>query len=163
MERLYTIETRKESLKFSAAHMATFEDGSIERLHGHNYRVSAKLSGVLDEAGMVVDVGLLRDWVKAVCDELDERFLVSLKNPRVAVDVQEDQVHLEYKGKRYAVAREDCVLLPIPNTTMEHLGWYIAERVAQEIKGKPFAERLRELEVAVSETQGQSASWRIPI
>ena len=36
MGQIYSIETRKEELKFSAAHMATFEDGSIERLHGHN-------------------------------------------------------------------------------------------------------------------------------
>jgi 6-pyruvoyltetrahydropterin/6-carboxytetrahydropterin synthase len=161
MQPVYKIETRKENQKFSAAHMATFEDGAIERLHGHNYHVGAALSGTLDQAGMVLDVGILREWVREICATLDERFLVSLLNPMLQIEVGEEQVRIQYKNKRYAIAREDCVLLPIPNTTMEHLGWHIAEQLIERIRREPAASRLLELEVSVSETAGQSASWRV--
>ncbi|MFW6237351.1 MAG: 6-pyruvoyl trahydropterin synthase family protein, partial [Desulfosudaceae bacterium] len=83
MSDIYTIETSKEALKFSAAHVATFADGSVERLHGHNYHVSAGLSGELDAAGMVLDVGVLKKWVRELCDELDEAVLIPTKNPLV--------------------------------------------------------------------------------
>ena len=38
-ERRWKIHIRKDNLKFSAAHMTVFPDGSKEGLHGHNYEV----------------------------------------------------------------------------------------------------------------------------
>ena len=42
--RAYAIRVEKENLKFSSAHFLIFEDGTAERLHGHNYRVAVELS-----------------------------------------------------------------------------------------------------------------------
>ncbi|NQU42286.1 6-carboxytetrahydropterin synthase [bacterium] len=161
--KIYTIETSKEALKFSAAHVATFQDGSIERLHGHNYHVTARLSGELDRAGMVLDVGILKQWVRELCDELDEHVLIPLENPLVAVEHDEREVRVAYESKRYVFPREDCVLLPIENTTMEYLAHYLAERLSDRLKREPSAERMTALEVTVSETPGQGAGWRLEI
>jgi 6-pyruvoyltetrahydropterin/6-carboxytetrahydropterin synthase len=161
--KIYTVETRKEALKFSAAHIATFADGAIERLHGHNYQVQARLSGELDNAGMVLDVGALKTWVCELCDELDERVLVALENPLIAVAVNEERVDLTYRGKRYRLPRSDCVLLPVPNTTMEHLAYYLAERLAVRLRSDPAAPRMRRLRVTVSETPGQSGAWTLDL
>lgn len=159
--KTYTIETAKSALKFSSAHIATFADGSIERLHGHNYMVRARLSGQLDEAGMVLDVAILKNWTREICDELDELFLVATENPLIQTDVSDSHVHLTYQKKTYSIPREDCILLPIANTTMEHLGHYIAERLAERMQSEPAAKRMTRLEVTVSETPQQYASWSL--
>jgi len=161
--KAYTIETSKEALKFSAAHMATFSDGSPERLHGHNYQVRAELSGLLDAAGMVLDVGVLKQWVRALCDELDERVLIALRNPMIQVTETDGQVHLRCKEKSYSIPAEDCVLLPLENTTMEYLAHYVAERLFEQVQREPGAERMSRLRVWVSETSGQSASWTLDV
>lgn len=159
--KIFTVETAKESLKFSAAHMATFADGSIERLHGHNYRVTVCLSGHLDSAGMVLDVGVLKKWTRELCDELDERVLIPLQNPLIEVREEGTQVELRYEGKFYSFPFEDCALLPIANTTMEYLAHYLAERLSARLHSEPIAERMEELRVSVSETEGQNAAWTL--
>lgn len=161
MSKIYTIDTRKEALKFSCAHMATFADGSIERLHGHNYQVAASLSGALDTAGMVLDVGVLKRWVRELCDELDEHVLVPTRNPLIEVGHDETSVRATYENKRYVLPREDCVLMPLENSTMEYLAAWLAERLAKRIEGEPGAERMTTLTVSVSETPGQSAAWTL--
>ncbi len=159
---IYSIETSKEALKFSAAHVATFADGSVERLHGHNYRVSASLRGELDGAGMVLDVGVLKKWVRALCDELDEAVLVPTENPSVGVEQRDGTVWMEVKGKEYVLPEEDCRLLAIENTTMEYLAHYLAGRLRQRmLEAAGDAARMVELTVSVSETRGQSASWTL--
>lgn len=163
MPSVYTIETRKQALKFSAAHMATFADGTIERLHGHNYRVGAALSGELDCAGMVLDIGVLKRWVRELCDELDERVLVPLDNPLVEIEEANEQVCVRYGKKRYSLPRDDCALLPLGNTTMECLARHLAGRLSERLNAEPCAERMTELRVWVSETPGQSASWTLTL
>jgi 6-pyruvoyltetrahydropterin/6-carboxytetrahydropterin synthase len=158
---LYTIRTAKEALKFSAAHLATFADGSAERLHGHNYQVETTLSGPLDTAGMVLDVGVLKKWTREICEELDEKILVALGNPLLSVQEEGTQVVLRYGEKIYSLPREDCALLPIPNTTMEHLAYFLAQRLAERLLRAPEGNRMSALCVSVSETPGQSASWTL--
>jgi 6-pyruvoyltetrahydropterin/6-carboxytetrahydropterin synthase len=159
----YAIETSKEALKFSAAHLATFADGSAERLHGHNYQVCARLEGELDKAGMVLDACILKQWVRELCDELDEHMLIAMQNPLLQVEEaeDEDEVVMRYKGKTYVFPSDDCVLLAIPNTTMEYLARYLAERLHARLDMEPAADRMRELCITVSETPGQSASWTL--
>ena len=97
MSQIYTLETDKQAHHFSCAHMATFADGSIERLHGHNYQLRTRLSGELDCAGMVLDVIVLKRLIRQICDELDEYVLIPLRNPLIMVEKQEGQVNLKYQ------------------------------------------------------------------
>ncbi len=161
---IYCIETSKEALKFSAAHVATFADGEVERLHGHNYHVSARLRGELDAAGMVLDVGVLKTWVKELCAELDEAVLIAMRNPAVKVEQADGAVRMEVKGKVYVLPEEDCRLLNIENTTMEYLAHYLTWRLRERmLEAAGDAARMVELTVSVSETRGQSASWTLGI
>jgi len=50
----------------------------------------------------------------------------------------------------------ECVILPIPNTTVEMLAQYLAARVRAELG----ALHLKTIEVEVEENFGQSASYR---
>lgn len=65
---------------FSAAHALRNYSGKCENLHGHNWRVKARVEGdKLDEAGMLIDFGVLKKKLNAILDnELDHRHLNDL-------------------------------------------------------------------------------------
>jgi len=67
-----------------------------------------------------------------------------------------------YEGAtRYMFPKRDCALLPIPNTTVEMLAQYLAERARRELQQTGGAAvALTVVEVEVEETFGQSATYR---
>jgi 6-pyruvoyltetrahydropterin/6-carboxytetrahydropterin synthase len=72
---------------FSAAHQLREFEGPCEDLHGHNWKVEIYVtSETLNEAGIVVDFGVLKKHVRTVMAGLDHKFLNNLeafrdKNP----------------------------------------------------------------------------------
>ena len=51
MARLTTLYIDKEAHKFSAAHFTIFTATERERLHGHNYSVSARIVAPMGDNG----------------------------------------------------------------------------------------------------------------
>lgn len=63
-------------LEFDAAHRITQHGGKCKNLHGHRYAVEVTVSGELDEQGMVIDFGTLRQKLKGhVIDYWDHAFI----------------------------------------------------------------------------------------
>lgn len=61
---------------FAAAHFLTRYHGKCERLHGHNYKVFVTASGRdLDDGGMLLDFGMLKEALRKVTGELDHSSL----------------------------------------------------------------------------------------
>ena len=67
----YKVQVTKDYLVFSAAHFITYNNDVCERLHGHNYRVTAEVCGPLDENHYVIDFIALRDALHRIVLELD--------------------------------------------------------------------------------------------
>ncbi|MCX7030781.1 MAG: 6-carboxytetrahydropterin synthase QueD [Spirochaetes bacterium] len=66
---MYTVRVQAG---FAAAHFLAHYHGKCERLHGHNYRVRVTASGAsLDDGGMLVDFGVLKEALKSILAELD--------------------------------------------------------------------------------------------
>lgn len=64
---MYEVEVQDE---FSAAHFLKLYDGTWERRHGHNWKVSVVMrSEGLDSMGVVVDFEMLKPSLKAVLAE----------------------------------------------------------------------------------------------
>ncbi len=64
---------------FSASHQLRFPDGSLEPLHGHNWRVGVTVSaGGLDALGCVMDFHELQRRVNAVVDSMHNAHLNDL-------------------------------------------------------------------------------------
>jgi len=62
--------------RFSAAHQLRFYDGSLEPLHGHNWRVKVTVgSAGVDSIGVVMDFHELERLVDAVLAPLHNRHL----------------------------------------------------------------------------------------
>jgi len=66
--------------EFAAAHALRDYQGPCERLHGHNYTVQIVVAGEeLDERGLLVDFGELKQALNAVLDRLDHQNLNDLE------------------------------------------------------------------------------------
>jgi 6-pyruvoyltetrahydropterin/6-carboxytetrahydropterin synthase len=65
---------------FAAAHQLRLPDGSIEPLHGHNWRVKVTVSGSkLDALGTVMDFHELERLVDAITGPMNNRHLNDLE------------------------------------------------------------------------------------
>lgn len=150
----YRVSLQKEQLVFSAAHFITFAGDICECLHGHNYAVKAEVTGELDENQYVIDFIAFRDALAEVVKQLDHRMLLPTTHPMISVREDEVEVVATFGHKRWVFPREDCMLLPISNTTAEQIAWWVAGQVHQALKPK-VGHKLKTLEVAIDENHGQ--------
>jgi len=61
---------------FDAAHHLHCYEGKCKNLHGHTYKVIFGISGFLDERGLMMDFGDIKDiWKKEIEVFLDHRYL----------------------------------------------------------------------------------------
>ncbi len=157
----FRVSVSKDYLVFAAAHFITLSRHRHESLHGHNYRVGVVLEGSLDpESSYVVDFGVVKNLMRRLCDEIDHKVLLPLRNSRLGITTQEGIVSVALDGKpRYAFPEEDCAMLDIPNTTVEMLAQYLLSRVRTELSG-PEGGQLTAVELEVEENFGQSAICR---
>jgi 6-pyruvoyltetrahydropterin/6-carboxytetrahydropterin synthase len=117
--------------------------------------VAVEVAGPLDENRYVFDFIALRDSLQAIVNELDHRMLLPLRHPRIDVAAGEAEVEVRYSHHRWVFPREDCVLLPIEQTTAELLAHWIGTRLMGSLG--PSAVRLDSLQVEVEENFGQWA------
>lgn len=83
---------------FAAAHQLTMVGEKCENLHGHNWRIEVRVRGeALDEAGVLIDFGVVKQHVREIMKTLDHKFLNELpvfenrqpSSERIAVYVAE--------------------------------------------------------------------------
>jgi len=154
----FKVTVTKEDLVFASAHFITFAGHRCETLHGHNYRAGAIVEGGLEpDTWFVLDFAALKKLMKRLTDELDHRVLLPRDNPKLTITADTETVRVAFDGRpRYVFPTRDCVILPIPNTTVEMLSQYLAGRVRSELA----AVHLTAIEIEVEENFGQSASYR---
>lgn len=160
MER-FKVRVTKDHLVFCSGHFISYEGDKCERLHGHNYRAAVEVEGALDENYYVFDFIALKHLTKAITDELDHRMMLATRNPYIRVEESLKSVHVRYREREWLFPREDCVLLPIENTTAELLARYILQRLVVAMK-EQYRYAPEVVRVEVEENVGQSATceWR---
>ena len=160
MSESYHVRIEKDYLVFSAGHFITFDSNICERLHGHNYRVAAEVFGPLDENHYVIDFIALRDTLKSIVDSLDHHMLLPMQHPAIRVTASDESVEAVFEKRRWVFPREDCILLPIPNTTTELLARYIGERLLADLETH-LGGRPKHVRIEVDECYGQLAVCEI--
>jgi len=116
-------------IRISTGHRIRHHDGKCSRPHGHNYEITAEVTGTLTDEGWVVDKGVVTD----VIDEWDHMFLLEAGDPLIEA--------FEQSGDGDSV-----VVLDYPPT---------AEVMAVELEGKLLdrtGEGVSEVAVTVRET-----------
>ncbi len=157
----FKVRVTKDHLVFCCGHFISYHGHKCERLHGHNYRTAVEVEGTLQEDYYVFDFIALKKRTKEITDELDHHMLVATKNPVIKVDDTPKCVQVKYEDREWQFPRDDCILLPIENTTAELLARYIAGRLWESLRvNENFTPEV--LRVEVEEAPGQSATveWR---
>jgi 6-pyruvoyltetrahydropterin/6-carboxytetrahydropterin synthase len=164
MSEQYRVRLEKERFVFSAAHFITYAGNVCEPLHGHNYRVYAEVYGPLDENHYVIDFITLRDALQKIVDGLDHRVLLPTQHPLIHVQEEQggeqNEVVATFGKRRWIFPRQDCVLLPLANTTAELLARHIGERLFESLNS--LQSSAIQMEIGVDECDGQWGvyTWR---
>lgn len=157
----YRVDLTKESFVFSAAHFITFAGNICERLHGHNYGVRVCVEGPLDENRYVVDFIALRDAILSITTHWDHHVLLPTQHEAIKVSREANEVIARFENRRWVFPDEDCILLPVINTTAEELARVLAEELIAKTSDK-FGDAISVIEVAVDENHGQWGVCRMP-
>jgi 6-pyruvoyltetrahydropterin/6-carboxytetrahydropterin synthase len=154
MNEQYRVRIEKERLVFSAAHFITYDGNVCEPLHGHNYHVAAEVHGPLDENHYVIDFIAVRDALQEIVDGLDHRMLLPTDHPTIQVVPTAQEVTVTHGNRRWVFPRQDCVLLPVANTTAELIARHIANNLLEKLEQRD-GRRPAHISIAVDECDGQ--------
>ena len=158
MPEKYHVLLTKDTLVFSAAHFITFAGDICERIHGHNYGVRIEVEGPLDENAYVIDFIALRDAAQQITLSLDHHVLLPTQHEAIKVSSEAGEVTARFEDRRWVFPADDCVLLPVPNTTAEMLAKYFGQQLIKKLglgEQTPFTR----LAIGIDENNGQWGYW----
>src|ERR1700722_1151066 len=133
MNERFKIRVTKDHLVFCSGHFISYDGDKCERLHGHNYRAAVEVEGPLDSNHYVFDFIALKLRTKLITDELDHRMMLPTKSQVIQLSEEGRAIRVRYKDREWLFPRDECVLLPIENTTAELLARYIGQRLLDDL------------------------------
>ena len=155
----HRIAIARDQYKFSCAHMTVFADGTKERLHGHNYTIAVEVEVPRVELSAMVPFAPIKAALGELCAAWKERVLLAAHNPFFEVVREDAELELKLCGARYVMPREDALLLPIDNISVEAL----AAHIASLLRDRVAALGATRLVVIVEESPGQGASCELAL
>ena len=158
----HRISIAREQYKVSCAHMTVFPDGTKERLHGHNYTIAIGLDVDRVELAAMIPFAPIKAALGELCAAWKEHVLLATKNPFFVMVRDGDELEFTLCGERYVMPRQDALLLPIDNISVEALAAHIAALMVERIK-LLAAPQVLALEITVEESPGQGASCTLPL
>ena len=156
MEQLATLYIDKESHKFSAAHYTIFSATERERLHGHNYSVSAMIAAPMGDNGFAADYNVYKNRIKTLCDELDEYMILPEHRPHQAIEEDGDNYRVRFNGEEMSFLKSDPLVLPLRNATVEEFSHLLLARLLV-LSGSDV---IAEVQLCVASGPGQKACAR---
>jgi 6-pyruvoyltetrahydropterin/6-carboxytetrahydropterin synthase len=151
------LNLEKENFKFSAAHFLIFDKNNAERLHGHNYRVRVQLllpeEKYFASEGFHLNFTIIKEFLNNLLSGWDEMVLLPKLNPDVRFVMDEQTLHFYFSDRYYAFPKNEVLLLPINNTSVEQMAGLLAQSLWKRFEG----DQIQGVKVSVEETSGQSA------
>jgi 6-pyruvoyltetrahydropterin/6-carboxytetrahydropterin synthase len=128
-EAEFDIFVSKSDFKFNCAHFIAYK-GFRERLHGHNYRISIKVTGksggILSEDGYLIDFGDIKVAARDICKSLNEFFICPMKSDAIEIKDIDNSLCLTCEdGAKFVFPKTDCAQLPIYHSSAEEISHYI--------------------------------------
>jgi 6-pyruvoyltetrahydropterin/6-carboxytetrahydropterin synthase len=155
----HTIAIAREQYKFSCAHMTVFADGTKERLHGHNYTIAIELEVEKVELASMIPFAPIKAALGELCAAWKEHVLLAAHNPFFELVRDDDELEFTLCRERYVMPRQDALLLPIDNISVEAL----AAHVAALLRARLVAPGVISLAVTVEESPGQGARCELAL
>ncbi|MFP4000330.1 MAG: 6-pyruvoyl trahydropterin synthase family protein [Thermoplasmata archaeon] len=141
----------EKSITFSASHILPGHE-KCGRIHGHNYAIHVRISGEPSESGFVFDFLPIKEKLREIADRLDHRILIA--SGMDGLEVGEDEVRINIRGKRYVFPKDDAFILDIDQITAEQLAMFLLEKVIDELD---LPDKVNSVEIGVDESRGQGA------
>ena len=157
----HRITIARDQYKVSCAHMTVFPDGTKERLHGHNYTIAVALEIASVELAAMIPFAGIKACLAELCAAWKEHVLIAARNPHLVILRDDAELELTLCGQRYVMPRQDALLLPIDNVSVEALAAHVAELLRDRLA--ELSPNLHALEVTVEEVPGQGASCAIEL
>jgi 6-pyruvoyltetrahydropterin/6-carboxytetrahydropterin synthase len=155
------LHIRKQALKFSAAHMTVFPDGSKERLHGHNYFTELTVGVSETSLKKMVSFSLFKQALAKVCAQWDEKVLLATDCPHLKLSAGKGkETEFTLCGKRYVLPTEEVEKIGVDNITSENLAAEALRHILPALQKAPEFKSVEFLELRVDESPGQGASCR---
>ncbi len=156
MNELTTIELSKEYLKFSAAHFTIFSSTERERLHGHNFAISASIVAPVGHNGLCFSYGEFKQKLQDLCRQLDEYLILPGLSPYLEITSEGNEYLAKFNGEVMRFLCTDTLVLPIRNTTVEEFANYLLHQLLEDSAIRKYG--IRQIEIKVSSGPGQWGS-----
>lgn len=157
MERYTTLEIHKDEFSFSAGHFTIFSATEREQLHGHNYNISVTFKIELTANGLSFDYRHYKRKINEFCDSLDRYLLLPINSPHLEIKEEGDYWIATFDNKKMPFLKEDVVLMPLTNITIEELSrWFLQKLI--ENRAELNKHLIHEITVKVFNGPGQSGS-----
>ncbi len=157
--RLVEVDLSKERMKFSAGHFTIFSATERENLHGHNFTVGAVFTTAIPDRGLACDYAVLKKYVQAICDRLDEKVLLAGRSQHLEIAEDGRQVRIRFAGEEMVLPAHDVYRLPIANVTIEELSMLFLSELLESLPGE-LRPLIRSVSVRISSGPGQGATSR---
>jgi len=132
VSRFAHLEIHKEELSFSAGHFTIFSATEREHLHGHNYNVHVVFHIKIETNGLSFDYRFYKKKIAALCEQLDRRFLLPNQSPYLRIDSDKDYVIAHFNQQKIPFPKEDVIILPLINITIEELSRWFLEKLTED-------------------------------
>ncbi len=101
-------------------------------MHGHNYYVSLAFDFMIEENGMSFDYRYYKKKMLGLCNQLDRHFLLPTQSPYLKLEDGGDYWIGHYDNKKLPFLKEDIVLLPVTNITIEELSHWLLGKLLED-------------------------------
>lgn len=156
-----SLQLAKQNFKFSSAHFLIFDETSAERLHGHNYQVRVEIgipeNADLQTTGFFVDFNVFKKYIKSALDRWDEMVILPAQQKDMKFLEKGAVLEVTFRDRFYAFPKNEVVLLPVTNTSVEQLSRLLAEDFMREFR----SQKISSVSVYVEETAGQGATTKV--
>jgi 6-pyruvoyltetrahydropterin/6-carboxytetrahydropterin synthase len=161
-ERLTTIDLHMQALKFSAAHFTIFNATERERLHGHNYAVTCRITAPIGDDGLTCDYAIFKNKLFDIVNDLDEYTIIAGQSPHLRIEEEGVFFKVFFDDHFMMLRQPETRVLPVKNATVEEFSYYILGCLCQD-EGFLKQHEVRRLEVTVASGPGQhgSAVWEV--
>ena len=156
----HRIVLAREQYKFSCAHMTVFADGTKERLHGHNYTIKVELEVDRVELQAMIPFKPIKQALADLCAAWKEHVLLAARCPFFELVRDDDELEFRLCGDRYVMPRQDALLLPIDNISVEALAAHVAVLLRDALGALPHGKTLA---VTIEESPGQGSRCELPL
>jgi 6-pyruvoyltetrahydropterin/6-carboxytetrahydropterin synthase len=108
-------------------HRLPFHKAGCANIHGHSYTMWVELEGALDEHGMLLDYGIMKQFIQPIIDKVDHCFICD----------ENDNIM-----KPFLASTEFKVVYVPFTTTAEHICEYMLERIWEALDKYTNIERI---------------------